>query len=66
MNPEDRNFLEEAMKSITVDVVEELNQAMKTLMDDNRSEDDHVQALEVVTSFVADIDAANGEKNQQL
>lgn len=61
MSAEDRAFLEAALKSMTVDVVEELNRAMKTLIDGNSSEEDQVQALEVVTSFVADIDTANGE-----
>jgi len=61
MDPERRRFLEEALKSMTIDVVEELNKAMKTLMDaGNASEDDQVQSLEVVTNFVADIDTANG------
>lgn len=61
MDPERRRFLEEALKSMTIDVVEELNKAMKTLMDaENASEDDQVQSLEVVTNFVADIDTANG------
>lgn len=61
MSAEDRKFLEEALKSMTVDVIEELNRAMRTLTEGNASEDDQVQALEVVTSFVADIDTANGE-----
>lgn len=60
MSEEDRKFLEEALKSMTVDVVEELNKAMRILIDGNASEDDQVQALEVVTNFVADIDTANG------
>lgn len=60
MNPEDRKFLEEALKSMTVDVIEELNKAMRILTERNRSEEDQVQALEVVTNFVADIDTANG------
>ncbi|CAG9797089.1 unnamed protein product [Chironomus riparius] len=59
MDPERRRFLEEALKSMTVDVVEELNKAMKTLIGGNASEDDQVHALEVVTNFVADIDTAN-------
>lgn len=59
MDPERRRFLEEALKSLTIDVVEELNKAMKTLMDENASEDDQVNALEVVSNFVADIDTAN-------
>lgn len=61
MNPEDRKFLEEALKSMTLDVVEELNKAMRTLTQGNASEDEQVQALEVVTNFVADIDTANGK-----
>lgn len=60
MSAEDRKFLEEALKSMTVDVVEELNKAMQILIEGNASEDDQVQALEVVTNFVADIDTANG------
>lgn len=59
MDPERRKFLEEALKSLTVDVVEELNKAMKILIDGNSSEDDQVQALDVVTNFVEDIDTAN-------
>lgn len=60
MDPERRKFLEEALKSMTIDVVEELNKAMKTLISGNCSEDDQVNALEVVTSYVANIDTANG------
>lgn len=60
MKPEDRKFLEEALKSMTMDVVEELNKAMNTLITGNASEDEQVEALEVVTNFVADIDTANG------
>lgn len=61
MKPEDREFLQEALKSLTVDVVEELNKAMNILITGNASEDEQVQALEVVTNFVADIDTANGK-----
>lgn len=60
MDPERRKFLEDALKSMTIDVVEELNKAMRTLIPGNASEDDQVNALEVVTSYVADIDSANG------
>lgn len=60
MDPERRKFLEDALKSMTIDVVEELNKAMGTLISGNSSEDDQVNALEVVTSYVADIDSANG------
>lgn len=61
MDPERRKFLEDALKSMTLNVVEELNKAMTTLMDANAPEADKVQSLEVVTNYVADIDAANGE-----
>lgn len=62
MSAEDRAFLEAALKSMTVDTIEELNKAMKTLTEGtNTSEDEQVEALEVVTSFVADIDTANGK-----
>lgn len=61
MDPERRKFLEDALKSMTLNVVEELNKAMTTLMDASAPEADKVQSLEVVTNYVADIDAANGE-----
>jgi hsp70-interacting protein len=61
MTPENRKFLEDALKSMTLDVIEELNKAMRTLQGGNASEEDQVQSLEVVTNFVADMDTANGE-----
>ena len=61
MSEEDRKFLEEALKSMTLNVVEELTKAMRILTEGNSSEDDQVDALEVVTNFVADMDTANGE-----
>lgn len=60
MSEEDRKFLENALKSMTIDVIEELNKAMRTLTEGNGSEQEQVEALEVVTSFVADMDSANG------
>lgn len=62
MSPERRQFLEDALKSLTIDVVEQLSKAMMTLMDKSSSEEDQVQSLEVVTNFVEDIDTANGKK----
>lgn len=62
MSAEDRAFLEAALKSMTLDTIEELNKAMKTLTERNASEEEQVEALEVVTSFVADIDTANGKR----
>lgn len=66
MNSEDRKFLEDALKSLTVDVVEELTNAMNILMKSNTSEDEQVHALEVITNFVADIDSANGESQNSF
>jgi hsp70-interacting protein len=60
MDPERKRFLEEALKSLTIDVVEQLQKAMEVLISGNASEEDQVNSLEVVTSFVADIDTANG------
>jgi hypothetical protein len=62
MNADDRKFLEDALKSMTLDVIEELTKAMRTLTEGNASEDDQVVALEIVTNFVEDMDTANGEK----
>ncbi|KAG5674752.1 hypothetical protein PVAND_004702 [Polypedilum vanderplanki] len=59
MDPERRRFLEEALKSLTVDVIEELNKAMDILIKAEANEEEQVHALEVVTNFVADIDTAN-------
>lgn len=60
MSAEDREFLDKVFKSMTIDVVEELNKAMQTLMSGNAAEDEQIAALEVVTNFAADIDTANG------
>lgn len=61
MSQEDREFLEKVFKSMTIDVVEELNKSVKILMEGNASEEDQIAALEVVTNFAADIDSANGK-----
>lgn len=62
MDPERRRFLEQALKALTVDVIEELTKAMETLTSGSATEEEQVNALEVVTNFVADIDTANGEQ----
>lgn len=61
MDEERRRFLEEALKSLTLDVVEEIEKAMKTLMDPDKAEEDKADAIEIIIDFVQDIDAANGE-----
>lgn len=64
MTAEDREFLEKVFKSMTIDVVEELNKAMQNLMSGNATEEEQIAALDVVTSFAADIDTANGELSE--
>uniref|UniRef100_A0A023ENC3 Putative armadillo/beta-catenin-like repeat-containing protein n=1 Tax=Aedes albopictus TaxID=7160 RepID=A0A023ENC3_AEDAL len=59
MDEERRRFLEEALKSLTLDVVEEIEKAMKTLMDPDKAEEDKADAIEIIIDFVQDIDAAN-------
>jgi hsp70-interacting protein len=63
MSKEDREFLEKVFKSLTIDVVEELNKSVKILMEGNANEEEQITALEVVTNFAADIDSANGKLN---
>ncbi|KAL9707295.1 hypothetical protein quinque_010813 [Culex quinquefasciatus] len=59
MDEDRRRFLEEALKTLTVDVVQEIEKAMKTLMDPATEEDDKAEAIDVIIDYVEDIDAAN-------
>lgn len=59
MSPERRRFLEEAIKSLTIDVVENLTKAMNLLVTPGITKDEQVEALETVTDFVENIDTAN-------
>lgn len=59
MDPERRRFLEEALRGLTVNVVEQLETAVKTIMDEKSEEDEVREALEVIGDYVQDIDAAN-------
>jgi len=59
MSPERRQFLEEAIQSLTIDVVEQLQKAMNILIEGNATEDEQVEALEIVTDFVENVDTAN-------
>jgi hsp70-interacting protein len=54
-----RRFLEEALKSLTIDVVEELNKAMRILIARENSKEEQVEALDIVQDFIEDIDTAN-------
>lgn len=59
MDEERRRFLEEALKSLTMDVVQELEKAMKILLDKDSDDDTKAESIEVVIDFVQDIDTAN-------
>lgn len=59
MDDDRRRFLEEALKSLTVDVVKEIEKAMKTLMDPTTDDEDKAEAIDVIIDYVEDIDAAN-------
>lgn len=58
MDPERRQFLENALKALTIDVVQELQQAAQVLADDTATEDEHLDALETIMEYVIDIDTA--------
>lgn len=59
MDPERRQFLEEALKNLTVDVVEELERAVKTIMNDESSETEILDSLDIISDYVQEIDSAN-------
>lgn len=59
MDPERRRFLEEALRSLTIDVVEQMQKAMNVLIEGNATQEEQVRSLEVVTDFIENIDTAN-------
>ncbi|XP_053675291.1 hsp70-binding protein 1 [Anopheles nili] len=59
MDEERRRFLEEALKSLTFDVVQELEKAMKLLLDKDSDNDAKAEAIDTVIEFVQDMDTAN-------
>lgn len=59
MDPERRRFLEEAMNSMTVNVIEQLETAAQVLTTDTSTEDDQVAAIEIIRDYVDNIDTAN-------
>lgn len=58
MDPERRQFLENALKALTIDVVEVLQKAAQILAFDTATEDEHLEALETIMEYVIDIDTA--------
>lgn len=59
MDPERRRFLEEALNSMTVNVVQQLEIAAKVLTNAEATEDEQQQALECLLDYVDNIDTAN-------
>lgn len=60
MDPDRRRFLEEALKSLTIDVVQELDKAVKNIMDaPDANDEDLVDSFEVISNYIQDIDSAN-------
>ncbi|XP_050078170.1 hsp70-binding protein 1 [Anopheles maculipalpis] len=59
MDEERRRFLEEALKSLTVDVVRELEKAMNVLLNNESDEDAKAEAIDTVIDYVQDMDTAN-------
>lgn len=59
MDPEKKEFLEKVLKSMTVDVMDELAKAIQILEDPATSDDDKVDALDVVRDYIDNMDFAN-------
>lgn len=59
MTEERRRFLEQAMASMCVNVVSELELAAKVLTSATSTEEEQVAALEAITDYTDDVDAAN-------
>lgn len=59
MDPERRRFLEEALNSMTVNVIEQLEGAAKVLTDKRATEADQIEALEIIIGYCETLDTAN-------
>lgn len=59
MDPEKREFLEKVMKSMTLDVVKELEKAAAKLENASSTESELLDALVVILDYVDNIDSAN-------
>lgn len=58
MDPERRQFLENALKSLTIDVIEQLQTAAATIGSETAPEDMKVNAMDTILNYVDDIDTA--------
>ncbi|XP_061392709.1 uncharacterized protein LOC133328169 [Musca vetustissima] len=59
MDPEKKEFLEKVLKSMTVDVMDELAKAIQLLEDPATSDEDKVEALDIVRDYIDNMDFAN-------
>lgn len=59
MDPERRLFLEEALKSMSVDIVAEMERICGILMDTDASETQKIDAMTVLGDYVENLDTAN-------
>lgn len=59
MDPARREFLEKVLKSLTVDVVEQLQKAAESLGSSTATEDDQIEALNTIMEYIVDMDTAN-------
>lgn len=59
MDPERRRFLEEALKSMSVDVVAEMQRICGILMNPEASENEKLEAMSELGDYVEDLDTAN-------
>jgi len=59
MDPERKKFLENALKNLTVDIMEELEKALRTLNSPETSVEEKLNALELIEELAGDIDLAN-------
>ncbi len=59
MDPERQKFLEEALKSMSVDVVAEMQRICGILMNPDASENEKLEAMSQLGDFVENLDTAN-------
>lgn len=58
MDPERRQFLENALKALTIDVVEQLQTAAETIGSETATEEMKVNAMDTILNYIDDIDTA--------
>lgn len=58
MDPEQRQFLENALKALTIDVIEQLQKAAEIIGSESTTENMKSDAMDTILSYVDDIDTA--------